>query len=113
MAVDTSPRSLEEIVPDRLYSVIDFAHLCPSPKGGTMSASGIIRLCASGTISARYIRNGDTRGYWVIMGSEILRYTKGEQPPVPTVTAKRIDAARRRIDALKCKPRKQTKQAAG
>jgi hypothetical protein len=111
MAVDSSPHSLDDIEPDRLYSAVDFARLCPSPKGGHMSTDGVNKMCERGTISARRIQSGDTRGYWVILGAEIIRFTRGEQSAELPITAKRVENAKKRIDALRKK--NPSKQAAG
>jgi hypothetical protein len=110
MSAVTAPRTLEELQPDRLYSAFDVAHLIPSPKGGTLTTDAINKMCRGGRISARYIPSGRSRGYWAILGSEVIRYTAGGRPPVSGGTAKRVADSMKRINATRKRPAK-AKQA--
>jgi hypothetical protein len=110
MAMVTAPKTLNDVLPDRWYSAFDVCHLIPSPKGGTLTTDAVNKMCRSNRISARYIPSGASRGYWAILGSEIIRYMSGGRPPVSGGTAKRVEDSMKRINATRKRPAK-AKQA--
>jgi len=70
-------QSLEEVLPDRRYSVSEAAPMVPSPHGGHVTAETIRNRIRRGECAGEVIKAGRYR-YYYLRGCEILRMAKGE-----------------------------------
>lgn len=111
----TSPKTLDDVEPTRLYAVADFARLCPSPRGGHLSFQAANLICEQGRIPARRMpATANGISYFAILGADIIAYLTGkpvEQPACPNID-KRVNAARRRIDLISGKKKRNNRRTA-
>jgi hypothetical protein len=83
--------SLDDIEPRRLYSLSTFCALVPSPRRGKRTHLATARRWARrGEIVGAILR----RGWWLVPGSEILRYAGVDQdaPKVRSARRRQADA---------------------
>lgn len=94
---------MQEIEPERLYSVKEAAALVPSARGGHVSPRTLLRWRKQGL--EMVARRSGSKTYWFVRGSDLLRLLArdGTSPPVgrPETQQERKEAQQRALRTLR------------